>query len=160
MNKKPITARAAPVKPKRKPGRPTNRTDATKERVLEAARKGYANLDSIARAAGIGPSTLRDWRANDPEFDAAIEQAREGAIDVIEGTVLDKAKDDARIALAVLKARRRDTYGDRPKVELTGADGGPLTTVALDKVASLSDADLAAAIARLEAALGGSASGS
>lgn len=138
----------------RKPGRPTVKTDATRKAMLAAAAAGYASLASIARAVGIHPDTLRTWCNEDDSLEPELRAAIEARLDKIEAGVLAQAETDPRIGLAILKTRRPEGYDSAHKVEVTGADGGPLA-VAVSRVAGMSDEDLAAALARLEAAVAG-----
>lgn len=46
-----------------------------REAILEAAEKGMT-YEGIARVAGVGVSTLREWRNDHPEFNADLERRR------------------------------------------------------------------------------------
>jgi hypothetical protein len=133
-------------------GRPSKRTPANRKRLIEAAASGYSSLEAISRAAGMSADTLSRWAEDDATLMPEIESARESALDIIEKTVLTAAAEEPRLGLAVLRARRI-AYNDRAKVELTGKDGGAIQTASLHLVKELSDAELRAAIERLELSL-------
>ena len=57
-------------------GRPTKYTAATVDRLCEAISTG-TTLAGACVAAGIGDTTLREWRDQHPEILARIDQARE-----------------------------------------------------------------------------------
>jgi hypothetical protein len=144
---------AVPAKAKRKPGRPSKQTKETRERLIHAAAIGYASFEAIARAAGISADTLQRMWAADQSLRQDIEAARDGAIDKIEASVLSAATDDPRLGLQVLRARRAASYNERSKVELTGADGGPIQHELIARVGSLSDEEIAEAIRALNGAV-------
>lgn len=133
-------------------GRPSKRTPANRKRLIEAAASGYSSIEAISRAAGMSADTLARWSAEDETLMQEIEAAREGALDAIEKSVLTAAVEEPRLGLAVLKARRV-AYNERARVELTGKDGGAIQTQGLHLVRQMTDADLQAAIERLEASL-------
>lgn len=55
-------------------GRPS-KLEATWDDVMAAAEEGLT-LEGIARVAGIGVSTLREWRTENDDFSAALARAR------------------------------------------------------------------------------------
>lgn len=59
-------------------GRPSKLTDDRVERILQALRAGNY-LETAARYAGIGETTLHEWRHRYPEFRVAVEKARADA---------------------------------------------------------------------------------
>jgi transposase-like protein len=58
-------------------GRPS-KLDEYEDDIIEAAREGLT-YEGIARVAGIGLSTLNDWRDQYDDFSAALERARSHA---------------------------------------------------------------------------------
>jgi hypothetical protein len=138
-------------KPKRRPGRPTKKTDVTRARLMEAAQAGYASNEAICRAAGISTDTLARWGEEDETLLPELQSARESRLDRIENSVLAQAEIDPRVGLAVLKTRRTG-YNDKARLEVTGADGGAIKHEILAQLPTLSDEQLAAAILQLEAA--------
>lgn len=57
--------------------------DAPREKLLQAVRAG-ANAKYAADFAGIHASTVRRWRAKEPDFAAAWSRAEEEALDAFE----------------------------------------------------------------------------
>lgn len=60
-------------------GRPTYRTPDCKQRIITTLAIGL-NLKTAAAYAGISYSTLASWRASDPDFLKATEEARAKAV--------------------------------------------------------------------------------
>lgn len=127
-------------------GRPTKRTKAVEQAILDGLAEGKALRDVCASIPnGPSPVTVRAWVAADAEFQAAYTRAREygadyHAEDIV--TIADDAKDgttdeinaarlriDARKWYAAKVAPRR--YGDRAAVELSGPAGGPVQVESL-----------------------------
>lgn len=144
----PPTAR----KPRKAVGRPSKRTPETRDRLVRAAGLGFASMEAIARAAGISKDTLDRMRRDDPGLDAELSAAKESALDRIEASVLLAATEDPRIGLQVLRVRR-PAYADRGRLELTGADGGPVRHAVLAQLPAMSDDELASAVRALEAVI-------
>ena len=110
-----------------------------------------------ARECGIAPGTISRLREQSFDFDEAIEDAIEEAVDALEAEAWRRARDGVTepvyyqgsrvgdvqkysdgLIQFLLKGRRRSVYGD--KQEITGADGGPLQlddTARAARVASL-----------------------
>jgi hypothetical protein len=86
--------------------RPTKFTQARREAVLQALRKGHG-YELAANSAGVHGSTLWDWRRGDPDFAAACEAAADYIGDIAESTLLDRGlKGDTLALLAWLRAHR------------------------------------------------------
>jgi len=95
-------------------GRPSKLED-TKDDILNAAREGLT-LEGCARVAGIGVSTLREWRKEHEDFSAALRRARaEAERELIQDV-------DPEFVL-----ERSYGYMKTEKREITGEDGGGLT---------------------------------
>lgn len=72
--------------------------------------------------------TYYRWRDEDPEFAAAVDEAIEEGTDVLEDIALRRAKKQSdTLVIFLLKARRRDKYGDKSLHEVSGPNGAPLT---------------------------------
>ena len=111
-------------------------------------------------AIDIKPSTLKYWRQQDRVFDEACLDAHKQSTTRLETSVLDRAangweepkyhegievgairKYDNGLSLKVLERVRPEEYGP-PKVEkleITGANGGPVRMVTIDVKASLQE---------------------
>lgn len=104
------------------------------------------NYAASARAAGVGYSTVMARKQRDADFQAACDEALEEAYDSLEAEARRRAfegsdepvwhqgeqvgtvrKYSDSLAQFLLKGYRRRKFGD--KQEITGADGGPLSTV-------------------------------
>lgn len=119
-------------------------TDATRTRLLERLAEGWS-FGNACKAAGITRATLWNWRNDDPEFDAQVRDAIEAGLDQAEDAIRKHWRRDWRAAQASLVAKRRTVWGAN-RIELTGADGGPI------EVEALTDIDRAARVAALLAA--------
>lgn len=100
-------------------GRPSKLDDVWDD-VMAAASEGLT-LEGIARVAGVGVSTLRDWRSENDDFSAALKRAR--------------AKGERRLikdADAEFILERSYGYTKEQEVEVTG-DGFDLTMTSDDK---------------------------
>ncbi len=72
-------------------------------------------------AAGIDRTTLRRWRDEDADLDAAVLTARDQGAEVLEDELVTRALDgDTTALIFALKAYRRDKYGDKQSVDLSG----------------------------------------
>lgn len=103
------------------------------------------HMQKAVAASGLAERSVYYWREHDPEFAQRWTNAREAYVDkieaeayrrAVEGTdkgvyhqgalvATEKQYSDSLLAL-MLKAKRKREYGDASKVELTGADGGPV----------------------------------
>lgn len=111
----------------------------TREKFLEhLARTG--NVTQSAEASGFTRKTAYKHRREDPEFAAAWDDAFEQATDALESEARRRAYDGVKrpvyqggelvgyvqeysdqLMLALLKAHRRGTFGDKQQVEHSGA---------------------------------------
>jgi hypothetical protein len=126
-----------------KPGQPTKCTPETAERVRKAILKG-AGREDAARAAGVGPSTMREWLAKgltgeEPyaAFLAVVEGAESELVRKAGQVVTDllgskKTPHAVRFAAAklVLERRRADVWAPRGTLKHEGPDGGPVRVAA------------------------------
>lgn len=105
-----------------------------------------------ARAAGVNRTTPYEERAHNAEFAAAWQQAEEDAIQLLEAEARRRALSTSDVLLIfLLKARRPSVYRENPRIELTGADGGPILTQQL--LAGLDDHEKALLRAAIDRAL-------
>ncbi len=107
------------------------------------------NVGKSAKAVGIGRSTVYQWRKEDENFAAQIDEAKRDAIEALEDEVHRRAFEGSLVitkngtytqysdtlAIFLLKAHAPERYMDKVRSELTGAGGAPL---------ELSDAQIAA----------------
>ena len=105
-------------------GRRSKYTPETVDKLTQAIRLG-ATYKLACDYAGISEDTFANWRRLHSDFSDAIKQA-EGAAAVKWLAKIEQAGEDAWPAFAwKLERRYPDMYG-RNRVELTGANGGPL----------------------------------
>lgn len=93
---------------------------------LDGLRKGLS-VQGAADGAGIGRRTAYNWRAEQPEFAAAWDEAIESGTDALEDALLRRALTiDTTAAIFLLKARRPAKYREVTRHEHTGKDGEPI----------------------------------
>jgi transposase-like protein len=110
-------------------GRPTKYTPETVKRIIEAIKLGVAYVDA-ANYAGVGLATFNEWRDRYPEFAEAVESASGQAVTACMAKIQKAATEGSWQASAwILERRHPDRYG-RTRVELTGAEGGPVAIAA------------------------------
>jgi very-short-patch-repair endonuclease len=101
-----------------------------------AALSDSANVRQACKAASISRAGAYKRRETDAEFRAAWDEAVENACDLLEGIYWTRAREQSDRAMEfLLKANRREKYGESAKLELTGKNGGPLeqVTMSLDE---------------------------
>lgn len=103
------------------------------------------NVSEACRVAGIGRRTAYDARERLPEFAAAWDDALDSSVDNLVGECYRRARDGCKrevfykgdpvgsyheysdtLAIFLLKAHRRNVYGDKSALEVSGANGGAL----------------------------------
>jgi hypothetical protein len=125
---------------------------ALRPQLARAKRKAFLkilartlNVTRAAKAVKSDRSQVYEWRKDDTEFAEAWDSAIKTAIDEVESTVHglatgqytrmvvsagkhlgDEQIFDVRAAELLLKGRRREVYGERSSLSITGADGGPI----------------------------------
>lgn len=107
----------------------TNLTDEPKSKLLTKLATG-ASITAAAKAARRTRQTYYDWRESDPEFAKLADEALEMGTDVLEDSALRQAKGgNTTLMVLLLKARRREIYGDKLTTEHTGKDGTPIDVI-------------------------------
>jgi hypothetical protein len=110
-------------------GRPTKYTPERVKRILDAVKLGVAYIDA-ASYAGISRETFNEWRKQYPDFSDAVEEAAGQAVVANMAKIQKAASEGSWQASAwILERRHPDRYG-RTRVELTGAEGGPVAVAA------------------------------
>lgn len=98
-----------------------------------ASLSGDLNVRRACIAAGISRSNAYYRRETDDEFAEAWDEAIENASDLLEGVYWQRAIEQSDRAIEfLLKANRREKYGEIAKVEVTGKDGGPINVQLTD----------------------------
>jgi transposase-like protein len=124
-------------------GRPTKYTPETVKRIIEAIKLGVAYVDA-ANYGGVSFETFNEWRKQYPEFSEAVESASGQAVTACMAKIQKAATEGSWQASAwILERRHPDRYG-RTRVELTGAEGGPVAisanVVVVPKIADSAEA--------------------
>jgi hypothetical protein len=113
--------------------RSTNGTNRARERFIDELRAS-CNVSAAARAAGIPRRTAYNWRASDPAFAEAWEDAEEEAADDLEQVARDRAKAGSERMLEILlKAHRPEKFVERVRSELSGPGGSPLQVTTIER---------------------------
>jgi len=109
----------------RKPGRPCKYTPATVERLLSAVEAGLT-LKQACIAAGIGETTLHEWRKEYPDLKPRLEAARERAREAALRAIRAAGEKDWRAHEAWLRLSFQSDYRQsNTKVEVnTNAQAG------------------------------------
>lgn len=96
------------------------------ETVLEAIHGSAGIVSTIAKRLGVEWHTANERIQKYPEALKAFENEREGILDMAEATILTAIKqgDTGSAKWLLSTIGRKRGYGD--KVELSGADGGPV----------------------------------
>jgi hypothetical protein len=98
--------------------KPASRTRLTtaqrKARFLIAFVPRFGNIYETCQDVGIARSTLYEWRASDPDFETAMQDARENADDVLRGLVLRRARKNDQLLWQIAR-RRLPEYRDPVK---------------------------------------------
>jgi Bacteriophage Sf6, terminase small subunit-like len=91
----------------------TIRTPKNREKFLEGLSEGLS-VGAAARSAGFARRTAFEWKAEDPDFAAAWEEAYESGTDAIEEVAIARAKEKSdSLLMFLLKSRRPDKYRER-----------------------------------------------
>ena len=114
-----MTAKQAPsAKTPRPNGRPTLRSPAVEKAILTSLAGGNTREDS-SLAAGVSPSTLRDWCHRDPALSAQVEKAEAEARQKMVGVVMKAATDGTwTAAMTFLERRDPEHWGRRERIDV------------------------------------------
>jgi hypothetical protein len=108
----------------------SKRTTGRRRAILKAIRNGYGFAQAAA-AVGISSTMFKDWRTDDPEFQAECLDAAEFRDDVAEHALYTRGvhKGDTLALLAHLRAHRPEKYHRKMLVALGGdPDAPPIAT--------------------------------
>lgn len=103
------------------------RTIKKEQAILEALAKG-SSVSAACAHAQVERRRFYEWRESDPEFARSVDEAIDAGTDRLEDVAIRRAEDSSdTLLIFLLKARRREKFGDRQQFEHTGKDGAPLT---------------------------------
>lgn len=126
-----------------KPGRPTDCTPELTAEFVKAVRSG-ASLTGAARYAGISLDSVRRWmtrgEAGEPAYAGFADGVNRALADVelrLATQLYARARQDPKLALAMLARRFPDEWGRTEKHEVSGPGGGALSVQFEDPSAEL-----------------------
>lgn len=95
-------------------------TTAKEDKFIAALARGLS-VTAAAKAARIGRTTCYERRAEDPDFKARWEDARDVSVEELEEIAYKRARASSDTMLIfLLKARKPEIYKDRHDVTLAG----------------------------------------
>ncbi len=125
-------------------GRPTSYLPEYCERVIALGKEGKSQVQ-IACSLAVDPASLREWAKVHTEFSLALTRAKAEEQNWWENKGQDGLTADkfnSAVWAKSMSARFRDDYTERK--EVSGPDGGPISTKATLDVTGLTDAQLKA----------------
>jgi len=110
------------------------------DRFLDRLRNS-GNVRASCKAAGVPRRTIYNWRDKWVTFADEWDDALDDACDILEAEAWKRAIEGQsdRLLMFLLKAHRREVYGDVVRNEVTGKDGEPLTVRFIDSNLSSND---------------------
>ena len=137
-----------------------------KEIAFLAALAATCSVTRACEAAGLGRRTAYEWREADPDFAARWEKAKRIGAEALEDECVRRATEGVdepvfyqgyecgtvrkysdTLAIFLLKGAMPEKYRENTRMELTGANGGPVQISDTERAAKIA-AILAAAQAR------------
>lgn len=111
----------------------TIRTPEKAQKLLDALRV-HPSITRACKSARISRNAFYEWRKDDPDFAADVENAREKGIDALEDALFRDAIEGHNITAAIfmLKSWRRERYGDRQHVDLNASGSLSLDFAGID----------------------------
>jgi hypothetical protein len=113
-------------------GRPTKYDPKYCDIVIELGRQGYSRVQMFAET-GVPYATFKAWEQGQPDFRAAMEEARalaQAHWEELGKTHLVEVPGGPRLNAGLwsrsMSARFPGDYSERAKVEVTGKDDGPI----------------------------------
>jgi hypothetical protein len=103
---------------------PDSQRAAIKAAVLESLSEGGTSLRAAAVAAGTTHTTIYRWAEADPEFQEAIDSARNAAIGKAESELYDRAfdrEDPKSITALIMWGKNFANWTDRQQIQHAGA---------------------------------------
>lgn len=112
-------------------GRPSKYKPEYAEQVVEFCSQGFS-LTAFAGEIGVGRDTIARWNRDIPEFGEGVQRAKAKMAQFWEQQAVDLAKNGgqsgrATIVIFGLRNAAPEDFSETKRVELTGADGGPLS---------------------------------
>jgi hypothetical protein len=99
----------------------------TEESVAEALRELSGNMAAVARKFGVTRSSVQEYVAARESLRAVCLEEKEVLCDDIEGSFIRNARDNGNVAAQIFFLKTQGRHrGYSERVEIGGADGGPL----------------------------------
>lgn len=97
-------------------------TEKRKEGFLEHFEKNAANISQTCKKVGISRQCFYDWRDDDDDFRAAIEEIQESLLDFTESKLMQKISEGSETCIIfMLKTRgKKRGYVEKQEVEMSG----------------------------------------
>ena len=96
--------------------------DRQKQQYIEMITEEPMELSLGAKRSGLGIAILRQWMKTDEDFNLAVTECMESALDHIEANLMQFARSDGTLALNVLKARRPEKWNPAHRIEVETVD--------------------------------------
>ena len=125
--------------------------NATKRRITEIYGRG-GTLTIAAGVVGIGLDTIANWRKADPIFEEGLIRARASKADAYLEQLDSAEMRDGKQMRWWLAMQFPEQFASQRKVELTGANGGPIQVASMAAII-IGDASVGAAYDQLLGAL-------
>ena len=106
-------------------GRPTVMTPETISKLEHAFSMGCSDVEACLYA-GIGKSTLYDHQERDKKFSERKEQLKESPALLARQTIYNNVSTDPDIAKWYLERKKKDEFGTKSEVKLSGDDKNPI----------------------------------
>ena len=99
--------------------------EVNKQKMLDALARSRGIVSTACKLSGLSRSSYLNWKKNDPEFAAEVEQIQETQKDSVENKLLDNiAQGDVTSIIFYLKTRCRDRGYGNTEVSESQAAGG------------------------------------
>lgn len=109
------------------------RTVAETKELMQRVLSNYVQLGVIGLAcdkAGVRRKTHNEWMIKYPVYKEKFEELREKFVDGLESVAIERAKEKSDgLLMFLLKAERREKYGDQSNVNLGSQTGAPIQLV-------------------------------
>lgn len=100
------------------------------------------NVLLSAKGAGIDRDIVYKRRKLDPEFAAAMDSARDDALDTLEAEAWKRARDTSdNLLMFLLKAHRRELYGDTVRIDIRAEAERIAAEVGIDVDSAIAEAE-------------------
>lgn len=103
-----------------------DKTDSNKKALLSALVESRGIVTDACKKAGLSRETFYQYCKLDPDFASAVEDAKEQAIDYVEGKLYDLIENEDTTATIFFLKTRGKHRGYSERIEHTGIDNAPI----------------------------------